>query len=191
MKTITLFLLLMLATAALAQQNPVNDQKPIVIPIKNNKPVLGGNTGITGGVKPERLPEDVKFDYNGDEVWLFSDANYKGEKKVLPIGIKKSYTLNELGFQWNDKVSSILVPKKGNMYFYFFKDDNFQGEYLSILNSVAEHTGKFPDLATLEEDPAYTAATIQKPESWRKNANGTFTITFNDQISSIKFELIH
>ena len=130
MKTITLFLLLMLATAALAQQNPVNDQKPIVIPIKNNKPVLGGNTGITGGVKPERLPEDVKFNYNGDEVWLFSDANYKGEKKVLPIGIKKSYTLNELGFQWNDKVSSILVPKKGNMYFYFFKDDNFQGEYL-------------------------------------------------------------
>ena len=40
MKTITLFLLLMLATAALAQQNPVNDQKPIVIPIKNNKPII-------------------------------------------------------------------------------------------------------------------------------------------------------
>ena len=70
MKTITLFLLLILATAALAQQNPVNDQKPNVIPIKNNKPVLVGNTGVTGGVKPERLPEDVKFNYNGDEVWL-------------------------------------------------------------------------------------------------------------------------
>ena len=122
------------------------------------------------------------FNANGNEVWFFEDANFQGKKKVLSPG---RYTLAQLGTTWNDVISSVKVPNGYQVVLY--QHDNFQGEGLSFMNTLLNgvyYGGVYPNLATLQED-AYTTVAIRKPEAWRKQADGTFIVTFNDTASSI------
>ncbi len=62
------------------------------------------------------------FNINGDEVWLYEDMMYGGRKKILKAG---KYTLKNLGIYWNDRFSSMLVPR--NLAVILYSDDAFGG----------------------------------------------------------------
>lgn len=47
------------------------------------------------------------FNPKGDEIWFFEHENFKGKKLVLKAG---TYTLQQMGSDWNDRISSILIP---------------------------------------------------------------------------------
>lgn len=68
------------------------------------------------------------FDQNGDEVWVYSDEFFNGEKKILKVGdytLLGSATTRELGSNWNDRISSMLIPL--SLKVTIFMDDQFKG----------------------------------------------------------------
>ena len=48
------------------------------------------------------------FNPKGEEIWFFEHENFKGKKLVLKAG---TYTLQQMGSDWNDRISSILIPE--------------------------------------------------------------------------------
>jgi|GEM_PF-2000192 len=64
----------------------------------------------------------ASFNQKGDEVWFFEHENFKGKKLVLKAG---TYTLEQLGNDWNDRISSILIPEGYEIQ--IFENDNFSG----------------------------------------------------------------
>lgn len=73
--------------------------------------------------KMKKADAEMKvFNLNGNEVWLYEDEMYGGRKKILKAG---KYTLKDLGIYWNDKFSSMLVPR--NLAVILYSDDAFAG----------------------------------------------------------------
>ncbi|SDJ72284.1 hypothetical protein SAMN04487898_10495 [Pedobacter sp. ok626] len=68
------------------------------------------------------------FNQNGDEVWIYEDEFFNGKKKILKVGdytLKGSAKSHELGTDWNDKISSMLIPL--SLKITLFMDDDFGG----------------------------------------------------------------
>ncbi len=76
----------------------------------------------------QRKDAELKaFNPNGNEVWIYEHINYNGQKKVLLLG---DYNLAKLGNNWNDKISSMLVPKILTAVVYM--DDNYSNATTKI-----------------------------------------------------------
>ena len=64
----------------------------------------------------------ASFNPKGDEIWFFEHENFKGKRLVLKTG---TYTLQQMGSDWNDRISSILIPEGYEIQ--IFENDNFSG----------------------------------------------------------------
>jgi hypothetical protein len=128
------------------------------------------------------------FNQNGDEVWLYADEFFNGEKKILKVG---DYTLvassksKELGTNWNDKISSMLIPT--SLKVTFFMDDKFGGlsaqtSGFGAINLESGATGFRGDYFTFQSQGKYSKGGIYFIE----NRIDGQTICVNDQISSLK-----
>jgi hypothetical protein len=67
------------------------------------------------------------FNPNGSSVWIYKDAFFKGDKKVLKTG---TYTLLQLGNDWNNVISSLKIPNGYVVDLYL--DDNFKGTSMAF-----------------------------------------------------------
>lgn len=86
-----------------------------------------------------RLPlsvqsEIAKFNFEGNEVWFYKNYDLSGDKKVLKVG---QFTLEHLGNDWNDAISSCLIPN--HICVQFFVDNHFKGHYLKIIGGSPTH----------------------------------------------------
>lgn len=119
-----------------------------VIDPKYKNPALGNKTNTTvvkpaltkdmlvkivGKSQSDRVFDKCQTEYNsfnqnGDEVWIYEDEFFNGKKKILKVGdytLKGSAKSHELGTDWNDKISSMLIPL--SLKITLFMDDNFTG----------------------------------------------------------------
>ena len=110
----------------------------------------------------------ISFHQKGDEIWFFEHENFKGKKLVLKVG---TYTTQQMGIDWNDSISSILIPEGYEIQ--IFVADNFSGYNASLDGYWQEKTNMqrwsnedYKQLKTIEGDP--------------------YKINFNDKISSIQ-----
>jgi hypothetical protein len=89
-----------------------------------------------------------KFDFHGNEIWLYTDANFKGKKKILKVigNTLLQFSLAALGQEWNDVISSCLVPN--GVKIYLFENDNFNaggiGSRIEIIGRGKEYYAKAP-----------------------------------------------
>lgn len=201
MKKITLFWSLLLFSTYSFAQNTIDP--------KYKKPSLGINTSKTSTtVIKEQFNKDLlvkvygksqaekmydkynseykAFDQNGDEVWIYADMYFNGEKKILKVG---NYTLlggnttKELGVNWNDKISSMLIPV--SLKVTVFMDDKFGGLGTStsgygVKNMETGAIGFRGDYYTFESAGKYSKGGL-----YFITPNQQF-ISANDNISSIK-----
>lgn len=70
---------------------------------------------------------EISFNQDGTAVWIYKEVYFKGEKKILKAG---SYTLSQLGTDWNDVISSLKIPNGYVIEMYI--DDNFKGTSIAI-----------------------------------------------------------
>lgn len=128
------------------------------------------------------------FNQNGDEVWIYSDEFFNGEKKILKIGdytILGSSTSRELGTNWNDRISSMLIPL--SLKLTLFIDDKFTGlstttSGYGVTNMETGTVGFKGDYYTFKSDGKYSKGGIY----FVGNQIGTERVDANDQISSLK-----
>jgi hypothetical protein len=80
-------------------------------------------------LKKERIALNpiANFNKSGDEVWLFERENFEGKKLVLKVG---TYTLQQMGTEWNDRISSALLPEGYQMQ--IFAEDKFKGVTIDL-----------------------------------------------------------
>jgi len=110
----------------------------------------------------------ASFNPKGDEIWFFEHENFKGKKLVLKPG---TYTLQQIGNDWNDRISSILIPEGYEIQ--IFENDNFSGYNANLDGYWQEGTNMqrwsnkdFAQLKTIEGED--------------------YHINYNDKISSIQ-----
>ncbi|MCP9753521.1 hypothetical protein EGI32_21430 [Ferruginibacter sp. HRS2-29] len=91
-----------------------------------------------------------KFNFHGDEIWLYTDINFKGKKKVLKVTGNNmlEFSLAALGPEWNDVISSCLVPNGVKIYLY--ENDHFNpgsvGSRIEIIGRGKEYYAKGPSV---------------------------------------------
>ncbi|TFF35547.1 hypothetical protein [Mucilaginibacter psychrotolerans] len=128
------------------------------------------------------------FNQNGDEVWIYSDEFFNGEKKILKIGdytLLGSASTRELGTNWNDRISSMLIPS--SLKLTVFMDDKFKGLAAStsgfgVTNMETGTTGFKGDYYTFKSGGKYSKGGLY----FIAGQAGTEQILANDNISSIK-----
>jgi hypothetical protein len=108
------------------------------------------------------------FNPKGDEIWFFEHENYQGKKLVLKAG---TYTLNQMGVEWNDKISSILIPEGYEIQ--IFENDNFMGNNANL-------DGYWQEGTTMQRwsNKDYNQLKVVKGDDYKTN--------YNDLISSIQ-----
>ena len=67
------------------------------------------------------------FNPKGEEIWFFEHENFKGKKLVLKAG---TYTLQQMGSDWNDRISSILIHVLYEIE--IFEQDNLSVYYSNL-----------------------------------------------------------
>ena len=108
------------------------------------------------------------FNPKGDEIWLFEHENFKGKRLVLKTG---TYTLQQMGSDWNDRISSILIPEGYEVQ--IFENDNFSG-YNATLDGYWQEGTNMQRWS--KED--YSQLKIIEGDEYH--------INYNDKISSIQ-----
>lgn len=128
------------------------------------------------------------FNQNGDEVWIYADEFFNGEKKILKVG---DYTLlgsansRQLGTNWNDRISSMLIPT--SLKLTLFMDDKFTGlstqtAGFGVINMETGTKGFKGDYYSFKSQGKYSKGGLY----FVSNQAGTTPIEANDQISSLK-----
>jgi hypothetical protein len=128
------------------------------------------------------------FNQNGDEVWIYADEFFNGNKKILKVGdytLLGSATTRELGTNWNDKISSMLIPN--SLKIIVFMDDKFNGlkaetSGFGVINMESGATGFKGDYYIFQSQGRFSKGGIY----FQENKVGAVTISANDQISSLK-----
>ncbi|WP_199141361.1 hypothetical protein [Pedobacter sp. ASV12] len=128
------------------------------------------------------------FDQSGDEVWIYSDEFFNGEKKILKIGdytLLGSATTKELGTNWNDKISSMLIPL--SLKVTVFIDDKFKGLSTStsgygVISMETGALGFKGDYYTFKSGGKYSKGGLY----FVSGQTGAEWILANDNISSVK-----
>ena len=200
MKKIATIVLMLIINYSVQAQNRIDD--------KYKNPSLGNKTSTTI-VKPN-LTKDMlvkiygksqselvfdkcqaefdSFNQNGDEVWIYADEFFNGDKKILKVGdytLLGSATTRELGTNWNDKISSMLIPN--SLKIIVFMDDKFNGlkaetSGFGVINMESGATGFKGDYYIFQSQGRFSKGGIY----FQENKVGTVTISANDQISSLK-----
>lgn len=93
-----------------------------------NKTILPG-----GCVSNKNL---LVFNPNSGKIFLYKEANFKGEVKILSIG---NYTQTQLGEGWNNCISSIKVPNGYVMEVYL--EDHFLGTSMALYGTKTLNIG--------------------------------------------------
>lgn len=199
MKNITLLMTLVAISVASYGQNQIAD--------KYKKPALGSKTSEFakpvfnkdllikqyGKSQSDKVFEKCQTEYdafnqNGDEVWIYADEFFNGEKKILKVG---DYTLlgsantRELGTNWNDKINSMLIP--AGLVMEVFMDDKFAGlkaivPGYGVKNRESGEKGFKGDYYTFKDLGKYSKGGIY----FVSNQIGSPMILASDQISSLK-----
>jgi hypothetical protein len=128
------------------------------------------------------------FNQNGDEVWIYADEFFNGNKKILKVGdytLLGSATTRELGTNWNDKISSMLIPN--SLKIIVFMDDKFNGlkaetSGFGVINMESGAIGFKGDYYIFQSQGRFSKGGIY----FQENKVGAVTISANDQISSLK-----
>jgi hypothetical protein len=111
-------------------------------------------------VPTEKMTNKIIASFNpkGDEIWFFEQENFKGKKLVLKVG---TYTLEQMGFDWNDRISSVLIPEGFEVQIY--TNDNFSGNTTDLNGYWQGKTTMqrwrnegYSQLKTVEGDPYNT-----------------------------------
>lgn len=200
MKKIATIVLMLIINYSVQAQNRIDD--------KYKNPSLGNKTSTTV-VKPN-LTKDMlvkiygesqsdrvfdkcqaeynSFNQNGDEIWIYADEFFNGKKKILKVGdytLKGSSKSHELGTDWNDKISSMLIPL--SLKITLFMDDNFAGlktetAGYGTVNMETGEKGFKGDYYIFQSQGRFSKGGIY----FQENKVGTVTISANDQISSLK-----
>jgi hypothetical protein len=145
---------------------------------------------VTGKSGSDRIFDKCQAEYNsfhqnGDEIWIYEDEFYNGKKKILKVGdytLKGSATSHELGTDWNDKISSMLIPV--SLKIDLFMDDHFSGLKTSaagygIINRERDDKGFKGDYFTFKDLGKYSKGGLY--------FYGTeISYNANDNISSLK-----
>lgn len=198
-KIVTIAIAIVISYAAQAQnriddkyKNPSlgNKNSSTIIKLDLTKDLL---KKIYGESKSDKVWDKLQAEYNsfnqnGDEVWIYADEFFNGEKRILKVG---DYTLvasaktKELGTNWNDKISSMLIPM--SLKVTLFMDDKFGGlsaqtSGYGVTNMESNATGFRGDYYTFQSQGKQTKGGIYFAE---KNGGGEI-ICVNDQISSLK-----
>lgn len=200
MKNTILFWSLMLCGICGFAQNTIDP--------KYKKPSLGSNIStiatkvpfnkdmlvkIYGKSESDRVFDKCQAEYdsfnqNGDEVWIYADEFFNGDKKILKIGdytLLGSATTRELGTNWNDKISSMLVPN--SLKIIVFMDDKFNGlkaetSGFGVINMESGATGFKGDYYSFQSQGRFSKGGIY----FQENKAGAAAISANNQISSLK-----
>lgn len=133
------------------------------------------------------------FNQNGDEIWIYEDEFYNGRKKILKVGdytLKGSATTHELGTDWNDKISSMLIPV--SLRIDLFIDDNFSGlktetSGYGTINRESGEKGFKGDYYTFKDLGKYTKGGLY----FVGNGLGSPSYNANDNISSLKIYKVY
>ncbi len=198
LELITLFLVL-ISQCAMAQNRIDNKlKKPnlsrststVATQIPFNKDLL---VRVYGKSQSEKLLERCQKEYdafnqNGDEIWVYTDEFFNGEKKILKVGdytLLGSATTHELGMNWNDKISSMLIPN--SLKITIFLDDQFKGLSTStagygVTNMESGAVGFKGDYYTFKSAGKYSKGGLY----FAANQVGSEWIVANDNISSLK-----
>jgi len=110
----------------------------------------------------------ASFNPKGDEIWLFEHENFQGKRLVLKAGI---YTLEQMGSDWNDRISSILIPERYEIQ--IFENDKFSGYNANLDGYWQEGT----NMQRWSNDDYSQLKTIEGDD---------YHINYNDKISSIQ-----
>ncbi len=111
-------------------------------------------------VPREKMSDKITASFNpkGQEIWFFEQENFKGKKLVLKVG---TYTLEQMGFDWNDRISSVLIPEGFEVQIY--TNDNFSGNTTDLNGYWQGKTTMqrwrnegYSQLKTVEGDPYNT-----------------------------------
>ena len=108
------------------------------------------------------------FNPKGEEIWFFEHENFKGKKLVLKAG---TYTLQQMGSDWNDRISSILIPEGYEIQ--IFENDNFSGYNANLDGYWQEGT----NMQRWSKEDYSQLKTIEGDE---------YHMNYNDKISSIQ-----
>ena len=110
----------------------------------------------------------ASFNPKGDEIWLFEHENFQGKRLVLKAG---TYTLEQMGSDWNDRISSILIPEGYEIQ--IFENDKFSGYNANLDGYWQEGT----NLQRWSNDDYCQLKTVEGDD---------YHINYNDKISSIQ-----
>jgi len=133
------------------------------------------------------------FNQNGDEIWVYEDEYFNGRKKILKVGdytLKGSATSHELGTDWNNKISSMLIPV--SLRIDLFIDDNFSGlktetSGYGTINRESGEKGFKGDYYTFKDLGKYTKGGLY----FVGNGLGSPSYNANDNISSLKIYKVY
>lgn len=200
MKKIATIVFMLIINYSVQAQNRIDD--------KYKNPTLGNKTStialkpnltkdmlvkIYGKSESDRVFDKCQAEYdsfnqNGDEVWIYADEFFNGDKKILKIGdytLLGSATTRELGTNWNDKISSMLVPN--SLKIIVFMDDKFNGlkaetSGFGVINMESGATGFKGDYYSFQSQGRFSKGGIY----FQENKAGAAAISANNQISSLK-----
>lgn len=199
MKQIKLLLALLIISIATYAQNRIDDKyknpspgskTSTFVQLDFNKDLLIKQYGKSQSDKifDKCQAEYNSFNQNGDEVWIYANEFFNGEKKILKVG---DYTLvasaksKELGTNWNDRISSMLIP--AGLTVEVFMDDKFAGLKAIVVgygfkNRETDEKGFKGDYYTFKDLGKYSKGGIY----FVANQAGSPMILANDNISSLK-----
>ncbi len=198
-KSILFFVLIFFGLIGFAQKvidpkykNPSlgNKNSGTVVSLNLDKNLL---VKIYGESQSDRIYNKCQAEFNsfnqkGDEIWIYADEFFGGEKKVLKAGdymLVASAKSKELGTNWNDKISSMLIPL--SLKIELFMDDKFQGaktEAYGYGNYDRENNSKgfTGDYYVFKDSDKHTKGGIYF-------VSGADRFDANDNISSLKISI--
>jgi len=78
----------------------------------------------------------LTFNPNSNKIFLYKEANFKGEVKIVSAG---NFTKSQLGENWNDCISSIKVPNGYVVEIYL--EDRYLGASMGLFGTKTLHKG--------------------------------------------------